>query len=81
MNKKTLKNNLLLFAIAAIFALATVFLINGQIAMADTADGMYSDYTYVSAEVNATYNYTALDDSSCSVRIANKSQATRAIIQ
>lgn len=58
----------------------TVFLIGGQCALAETAEVNESGYSYVSAEVNATFDYTILNETNCNVRITNKSLATRAII-
>lgn len=52
------------------------------IASADTIDATYDDFiiTEYSENVAATYDFVRLNENECSVRISNKSEATKAII-
>lgn len=76
----------LLLGLIVIISLSIIGLLNisatNSIASADTTDEMYNDFivTEYSENIKATYNFVKLNDNECSVRIANKSEATKAII-
>ena len=86
--KKALRNNLsfvlmLCFAVSAILGVCIISQMRPISAIAETVPEDITDNIAITDTINevlADYEFTAIDDQECSVRIANKSEATKAVI-